>query len=169
MTDTSAAAAQQRAQEQLTSAMAGMVTQGNLEAEQEAAKKREEKRIADEAAAQKVRNEPAILTARKKCLRSQVYTKVRLRRHPSHALAKNMMFLHPLRSVARHLAWPCKCIASADRPNEIANSQLFFRWELLYASTVSAFPLNEDSEGNSCRLLRRPSAVPRRRCSERRL
>lgn len=62
MTDTSAAAAQQRAQEQLTSAMAGMVTQGNLEAEQEAARKREEKRVADEAAAQKVSNELGVQT-----------------------------------------------------------------------------------------------------------
>lgn len=54
MTDTSAAAAQKRAQEQLTTAMAGMVTQGNIEAEQDAARKREEKRLADEEAARKV-------------------------------------------------------------------------------------------------------------------
>lgn len=54
MTDTSAAAAQARAQEQLTAGIAQMVTQGNIEAEQEAAKKREEKRKAEEEAARKV-------------------------------------------------------------------------------------------------------------------
>ena len=54
MTDTSEAAAQKRAQEQLTAAMADMVTQGNIEAEQEAARKREEKRKADEEAAHAV-------------------------------------------------------------------------------------------------------------------
>ena len=54
MTDTSAAAAKARAEEQLSAAMAGMVTQGNIEAEQEAARKREEKRKAEEEAAQKV-------------------------------------------------------------------------------------------------------------------
>ena len=54
MTDTSAAAAEKRAQEQLTAAMAGMVTQGNIEAEQEAARKREEKRKAEEEVARQV-------------------------------------------------------------------------------------------------------------------
>lgn len=54
MTDTSAAAAQKRAKEQLTAAMASMVTQGNIEAEQAAARKREEKRKAEEDAARKV-------------------------------------------------------------------------------------------------------------------
>jgi len=53
MTDTSAAAAEKRAQEQLSAAMASMVTQGNIEAEQAAAKKREEKRKAEEDAARK--------------------------------------------------------------------------------------------------------------------
>ena len=43
------AAVQARAQEQLTDAMAGMVTKGNVEAEQEAARKKEEKRLAQEA------------------------------------------------------------------------------------------------------------------------
>lgn len=48
MTDTSAEAMQQRAAEQLSGATAAMVTQGNLEAEREAARKREEKRKAAE-------------------------------------------------------------------------------------------------------------------------
>lgn len=48
MTDTSAEAMQQRAAEQLSGATAAMVTQGNLEAEREAARKREEKRRAAE-------------------------------------------------------------------------------------------------------------------------
>ncbi|KAK9832811.1 hypothetical protein WJX81_003597 [Elliptochloris bilobata] len=52
MTDTSEAAAQARAQEQLSSAMAAMVTQGNIEAEAEAKRKAEEKRAAEEAAAE---------------------------------------------------------------------------------------------------------------------
>ena len=43
------AAVQARAAEQLSDAMAGMVTKGNVEAEQEAARKKEEKRIAQEA------------------------------------------------------------------------------------------------------------------------
>lgn len=48
MTDTSTEAMQQRAAEQLSGATAAMVTQGNLEAEREAARKREEKRKAAE-------------------------------------------------------------------------------------------------------------------------
>ncbi|KAF5838715.1 eukaryotic initiation factor [Dunaliella salina] len=51
MTDTSAEAAKQRAQEQLTSATAAMVTQGNIEAEQEAQRKREKKKAEEEARA----------------------------------------------------------------------------------------------------------------------
>lgn len=65
MTDTSAAAAQERAKEQLTTAMASMVTQGNIEAEQAAARKREEKRKAEEDAARKVWSCPAMGTASK--------------------------------------------------------------------------------------------------------
>jgi len=42
-------AAQARAQEQLSTAMAQMVTQGNIEAEEAAKRKAEEKRAADEA------------------------------------------------------------------------------------------------------------------------
>ena len=45
-------AAQARAQEQLSAAMAAMVTQGNIEAEAEAKRKAEENRIAEEAAAE---------------------------------------------------------------------------------------------------------------------
>lgn len=48
MTDTSDEAMKKRAQEQLSSATAKMVTQGNLEADRAAAKKREEKRKAEE-------------------------------------------------------------------------------------------------------------------------
>jgi len=44
-------AAQARAQEQLSTAMAQMVTQGNIEAEEAAKRKAEEKRAADEARA----------------------------------------------------------------------------------------------------------------------
>ena len=51
-TDTSSAAVEKRAAEQLSDAMAGMVTRGNVEAEQEAAAKRAEK---EAAAAAKVR------------------------------------------------------------------------------------------------------------------
>jgi translation initiation factor 5 len=53
MTDTSAEAARKRAEEQLSEAMAGMVTQGNIEAEQKEARRREkeEKRRAEEEAA----------------------------------------------------------------------------------------------------------------------
>ena len=40
---------QARAAEQLSDAMSGMVTKGNVEAEQEAARKKEEKRLAQEA------------------------------------------------------------------------------------------------------------------------
>jgi len=49
-TDTSAEAAKARAEEQLSAAMSSMVTVGNLEAEQEEARKREEKRKAKEEA-----------------------------------------------------------------------------------------------------------------------
>eukprot|EP00891_Asterochloris_glomerata_P005345 jgi/Astpho2/5345/Aster-05895 len=70
MTDTSAAAARKRAEEQLSDAMAGMVTQGNIEAEQAEQRKREKeerKRIeeeqrqreADEAEAQRRADEEA--------------------------------------------------------------------------------------------------------------
>ena len=48
MTDTSDEAMKKRAEEQLSSATAKMVTQGNLEADRAAAKKREEKRKAEE-------------------------------------------------------------------------------------------------------------------------
>lgn len=51
-TDTSTAAVEKRAAEQLSDAMAGMVTKGNVEAEQEAAARRAEK---EAAAAAKVR------------------------------------------------------------------------------------------------------------------
>lgn len=51
MTDTSEAAMKQRAAEQLSTATAAMVTQGNIEAERQAALKREEKRLAEEAKA----------------------------------------------------------------------------------------------------------------------
>ncbi|GLI62885.1 eukaryotic translation initiation factor 5 [Volvox africanus] len=57
MTDTSAEAASRRAQEQLTAATSAMVTLGNMEAEQEAAKRRAEreaKKTADEEAKRKV-------------------------------------------------------------------------------------------------------------------
>ena len=45
-TDTSTAAVEKRAAEQLSNAMAGMVTRGNVEAEQEAAARRAEKEAA---------------------------------------------------------------------------------------------------------------------------
>lgn len=45
-TDTSTAAVEKRAAEQLSDAMAGMVTKGNVEAEQEAAARRAEKEAA---------------------------------------------------------------------------------------------------------------------------
>ncbi len=55
MTDTSAEAAKKRAEEQLSTAMAGMVTAGNEnvvdEAEAEAEAKRQEKRAQEQAAA----------------------------------------------------------------------------------------------------------------------
>ncbi|KAK9917141.1 hypothetical protein WJX75_001258 [Coccomyxa subellipsoidea] len=51
MTDTSEEAAKARAQEQLTAAMASIVTQGNIEAEAAERRKREEKRLAEEEAA----------------------------------------------------------------------------------------------------------------------
>jgi translation initiation factor 5 len=51
MTDTSEAAMKQRAAEQLSTATAAMVTQGNIEAERQAALRREEKRLAEEAQA----------------------------------------------------------------------------------------------------------------------
>jgi translation initiation factor 5 len=57
MTDTSEEAMKKRAAEQLSQATAALVTQGNVEAEREAAKKREEKRLAEEAAAAKARAE----------------------------------------------------------------------------------------------------------------
>ncbi|GFR43167.1 hypothetical protein Agub_g4216 [Astrephomene gubernaculifera] len=60
MTDTSAEAAKRRAQEQLTAATAAMVTVGNLEAEQEAARRkaeREAKRAAEEEARKKAEEE----------------------------------------------------------------------------------------------------------------
>lgn len=70
MTDTSAAAARKRAEEQLSDAMAGMVTQGNIEAEQAEQRKREKEerkrekeeqrqREADEAEAQRRADEEA--------------------------------------------------------------------------------------------------------------
>lgn len=55
MTDTSEEAAKARAQEQLTAAMASIVTQGNIEAEAAERRKREEKRLAEEEAARLVR------------------------------------------------------------------------------------------------------------------
>lgn len=58
MTDTSEEAAKARAQEQLTAAMASIVTQGNIEAEAAERRKREEKRAAEEAAARQVGNLP---------------------------------------------------------------------------------------------------------------
>ena len=60
-TDTSADAVKARAEEQLTAAMSSMVTVGNVEAEQEEARQREEKRKAKEEAARLVR--PSILSA----------------------------------------------------------------------------------------------------------
>lgn len=57
MTDTSEAAAKARAEEQLSAAMASMVTQGNIEAEAEAQRRREEKRQAEEEAARKAAEE----------------------------------------------------------------------------------------------------------------
>ncbi|PNW81558.1 hypothetical protein CHLRE_06g251600v5 [Chlamydomonas reinhardtii] len=60
MTDTSAEAAKRRAQEQLTAATAAMVTVGNLEAEQEAARRkaeREAKKAAEEEARKKAEEE----------------------------------------------------------------------------------------------------------------
>lgn len=63
MTDTSAEAMQQRAEEQLSGATAKMVTQGNLEAERAAAKKREEKRRAAEEQARIEAEEQAKLEA----------------------------------------------------------------------------------------------------------
>jgi translation initiation factor 5 len=57
MTDTSEEAMKKRAAEQLSKATAALVTQGNVEAEREAAKKREEKRLAEEAAAAKAKAE----------------------------------------------------------------------------------------------------------------
>lgn len=54
MTDTSEAAAKARAEEQLSAAMSAIAMQGNIEAEAEARARREEKRIADEAAARQV-------------------------------------------------------------------------------------------------------------------
>jgi translation initiation factor 5 len=48
-TDTSEAAMKARAAEQLSAATAALVTQGNVEAEREAARRREEKRLAQEA------------------------------------------------------------------------------------------------------------------------
>nr|BAU61600.1 eukaryotic translation initiation factor 5 [Gonium pectorale] len=60
MTDTSAEAARRRAQEQLTSATAAMVTVGNTEAEEEAARRkaeREAKRAAEEEARRKAAEE----------------------------------------------------------------------------------------------------------------
>jgi translation initiation factor 5 len=59
MTDTSEAAMKKRAAEQLSAATAALVTQGNVEAEREAAKRREEKRLAEEAAARKAVEEEA--------------------------------------------------------------------------------------------------------------
>jgi hypothetical protein len=59
-------AAQARAQEQLSTAMAQMVTQGNIEAEEAAKRKAEEKRAADEArAAEEAAAEAAAAAARK--------------------------------------------------------------------------------------------------------
>lgn len=49
MTDTSAEAAKRRAEAQLTAATASMVTVGNIEAEEEAARKRAEKKAAEDA------------------------------------------------------------------------------------------------------------------------
>ncbi|KAL4513958.1 hypothetical protein Ndes2437B_g08189 [Nannochloris sp. 'desiccata'] len=57
MTDTSEEAMKKRAAEQLSKATAALVTQGNVEAEREAAKKREEKRLAEEEAAAKAKAE----------------------------------------------------------------------------------------------------------------
>ncbi|BDA48496.1 Eukaryotic translation initiation factor 5 [Coccomyxa sp. Obi] len=57
MTDTSEEAAKARAQEQLTAAMASIVTQGNIEAEAAERRKREEKRLAEEAAAREAEEE----------------------------------------------------------------------------------------------------------------
>ncbi|KAK9809640.1 hypothetical protein WJX73_010165 [Symbiochloris irregularis] len=54
-TDTSTAAVEKRAAEQLSDAMAGMVTKGNVEAEQEAAVKRAEKEAAAAAKAEEER------------------------------------------------------------------------------------------------------------------
>lgn len=66
MTDTSAEAARKRAEEQLSAATAAMVTVGNIEAEEEAARKKAEKeakRKADEEARIKAEEEAAALAA----------------------------------------------------------------------------------------------------------
>ncbi|BDA48454.1 Eukaryotic translation initiation factor 5 [Coccomyxa sp. Obi] len=80
MTDTSEEAAKARAQEQLTAAMASTVTHGNIEAEAAERRKREEKRLAEEAAAREAEEVRKVEAAAKEAAELAANPVLRLRR-----------------------------------------------------------------------------------------